>query len=182
MAGRCGKWMRPASMPTSRSRCRRCSNRTSGLSRGYEAVIVEGAGSPAEINLREGDIANMGFAEAIDCPVVLVADIDRGGVFAQLVGTLELLSPNRNARASSASSSIAFAATSRLLQDGLDWLETKNRQTGTRCDGLPEGPAYRGRRRHRASMPGGAEKARIRIVVPVLSNGSATIPISKSCG
>jgi len=57
----------------------------------YEMVIVEGAGSPAEINLRAGDIANMGFAEAVDCPVLIVADIDRGGVFAHMVGTLELL-------------------------------------------------------------------------------------------
>jgi adenosylcobyric acid synthase len=45
----------------------------------YQCIVVEGAGSPAEINLREGDIANMGFAEAVDCPVVLVADIERGG-------------------------------------------------------------------------------------------------------
>ncbi|MEW6467189.1 MAG: cobyric acid synthase, partial [Pseudomonadota bacterium] len=45
----------------------------------YAAIVVEGAGSPAEINLRENDIANMGFAEAVDCPVILVADIDRGG-------------------------------------------------------------------------------------------------------
>ncbi|MEK7796881.1 MAG: cobyric acid synthase, partial [Pseudomonadota bacterium] len=57
------------------------------LSERYDAIVVEGAGSPAEINLRDNDIANMGFAEAVDCPVVLVADIDRGGVFAHLVGT-----------------------------------------------------------------------------------------------
>ena len=61
-------------------------------------MLVEGAGSPAEINLRDRDIANMGFAEAADVPVVLVADIDRGGVFAHLVGTLELLSPSEQAR------------------------------------------------------------------------------------
>ena len=68
------------------------------LCKQYDAIIVEGAGSPAEINLRDGDIANMGFAEEVDCPVIIVADIDRGGVFAHLVGTLELLSPSEQAR------------------------------------------------------------------------------------
>ncbi len=58
-----------------------------------DLVIVEGAGSPAEINLRQGDIANMGFAEAADVPVVLVGDIDRGGVIAQIVGTKAVLDP-----------------------------------------------------------------------------------------
>ena len=53
----------------------------------YDLVLVEGAGSPAEVNLRPGDIANMGFARAADCPVILAGDIDRGGVIAQIVGT-----------------------------------------------------------------------------------------------
>lgn len=57
----------------------------------YDLVIVEGAGSPAEVNLRAGDIANMGFARAADVPVVLVGDIDRGGVIAQIVGTQAVL-------------------------------------------------------------------------------------------
>ena len=59
-----------------------------------DLVIVEGAGSPAEVNLRAGDIANMGFARAADVPVVLVGDIDRGGVIAQMVGTLAVLNPD----------------------------------------------------------------------------------------
>ncbi len=59
----------------------------------HELVIVEGAGSPAEVNLRAGDIANMGFAQSADVPVVLVGDIDRGGVIAQLVGTRAILDP-----------------------------------------------------------------------------------------
>ena len=62
------------------------------LAEAYDLVIVEGAGSPAEVNLRSGDIANMGFAEAADVPVVMIGDIDRGGVIASLVGTDRVLS------------------------------------------------------------------------------------------
>ncbi|NBE07880.1 cobyric acid synthase [Paragemmobacter ruber] len=58
-----------------------------------DLVIVEGAGSPAEVNLRQGDIANMGFARAADVPVVLAGDIDRGGVIAQIIGTQAILDP-----------------------------------------------------------------------------------------
>src|SRR5712691_6528957 len=68
------------------------------LAAAADLVLVEGAGSPAEINLRAGDIANMGFAEAADVPVALVGDIERGGVIAQLVGTCALLSPSEHAR------------------------------------------------------------------------------------
>lgn len=63
-----------------------------------DLVLVEGAGSPAEVNLRAHDIANMGFAEAADVPVVLIGDIDRGGVIAQIVGTHMLLSPSEKKR------------------------------------------------------------------------------------
>ena len=63
------------------------------IGRGADLVLVEGAGSPAEVNLRAGDLANMGFAQAADLPVVLVGDIDRGGVIAALVGTHALLEP-----------------------------------------------------------------------------------------
>lgn len=90
----------------------------------YEAIVVEGAGSPAEINLRQGDIANMGFAEAVDCPVLLVADIDRGGVFAHLVGTLALLSESEQARVQGFVIN-RFRGDIALLQPGLEWLEQR---------------------------------------------------------
>ena len=90
----------------------------------FPVVMVEGAGSPAEINLRAGDIANMGFAEAVDCPVILIADINRGGVFAHLVGTLELLSPTEQARVKGFIIN-RFRGDIALLQPGLDWLEQR---------------------------------------------------------
>ncbi len=90
----------------------------------YQVVMVEGAGSPAEINLRANDIANMGFAEAVDCPVILIADIDRGGVFAHLVGTLELLSASERARVKGFVIN-RFRGDIALLQPGLDWLEER---------------------------------------------------------
>ena len=94
------------------------------LSAQYEAIIVEGAGSPAEINLRDRDIANMGFAEAVDCPVILVADIDRGGVFAHLVGTLSCLSESERRRIVGFVIN-RFRGDISLLEPGLEWLEEK---------------------------------------------------------
>ena len=90
----------------------------------HRVVLVEGAGSPAEINLRENDLANMGFAEAVDCPVLLVADIDRGGVFAQLVGTLELLSESERERVRGFVIN-RFRGDVELLRPGLEWLEAR---------------------------------------------------------
>ncbi len=92
----------------------------------HECVLVEGAGSPAEINLRERDIANMGFAEAVDCPVILIADIDRGGVFAHFVGTLQCLSDSERARIRGFVVN-RFRGDLELLRPGLEWLE---RNTG----------------------------------------------------
>ena len=94
------------------------------LTAAYQTVIVEGAGSPAEINLREGDIANMGFAEAVDCPVIIIADIDKGGVFAQLVGTLALLSESEQNRVVGFVIN-KFRGDIALLQSGIDWLEKR---------------------------------------------------------
>lgn len=88
----------------------------------YDTIFVEGAGSPAEINLRDRDIANMGFAERVDCPVVLVADIDRGGVFAHLTGTLACLSDSERARIAGFVIN-RFRGDVGLLKPGLDWLE-----------------------------------------------------------
>lgn len=92
----------------------------------FDCVIVEGAGSPAEVNLRDRDIANMGFAEAVDIPVILIGDIDRGGVLAHLCGTLDLLSPTERARTQGLVIN-RFRGDIGLLQPGLDWLE---RHTG----------------------------------------------------
>lgn len=94
------------------------------LKQQYQVIVVEGAGSPAEINLREHDIANMGFAEAADCPVIIVADIDKGGVFAHLVGTLDLLSASEQARVQGFVIN-RFRGDMALLQPGIDWLEAR---------------------------------------------------------
>ncbi|MFD2232073.1 cobyric acid synthase [Alkalimarinus sediminis] len=93
----------------------------------FDYVMIEGAGSPAEINLRQNDIANMGFAEQADCPVVIVADIDRGGVFAHIVGTLELLSETEQARVRGFIIN-RFRGDIALLQSGLDWLEERTQK------------------------------------------------------
>jgi adenosylcobyric acid synthase len=94
------------------------------LSAQYDCLLVEGAGSPAEINLRDRDIANMGFAEAVDCPVILIADIDRGGVFAHFCGTLDLLSPSEQARVKGFVIN-RFRGDIGLLESGLRWLEQR---------------------------------------------------------
>ncbi len=90
----------------------------------YDVVIIEGAGSPAEPNLREGDIANMGFAEAADVPVWLVGDIDCGGVFAALKGSLDILSESERGRVKALLIN-RFRGNLSLLDDALTWLESE---------------------------------------------------------
>lgn len=90
----------------------------------FEFIVVEGAGSPAEVNLRERDIANMGFAEAVDIPVWLIGDIDRGGVLAHMVGTLACLSESERRRVQGLVIN-KFRGDLGLLEPGLTWLEEK---------------------------------------------------------
>jgi adenosylcobyric acid synthase len=102
------------------------------LARDADLVLVEGAGSPAEVNLREGDIANMGFAEAADLPVLLVGDIDRGGVIASIVGTMKLLPDNEATRIEGYLIN-KFRGDPLLFEDGL---VTIDRATGLKSVGV----------------------------------------------
>ena len=89
----------------------------------YDIIVIEGAGSPAEINLRDTDsFVNMGLAELVDAPVLLVGDIDRGGVFAQLYGTVALLEPAERARVK-ATVVNKFRGDRKILEPGLAQLE-----------------------------------------------------------
>jgi threonine-phosphate decarboxylase len=90
----------------------------------YQVVVLEGAGSPAEVNLKQRDIVNMRLAGWADAPVVLVADIDRGGVFASLLGTMEIFTPEERARVKGFIIN-KFRGDVTLLQPGLDWLEQR---------------------------------------------------------
>ncbi|MDY4443184.1 MAG: cobyric acid synthase [Butyricicoccus sp.] len=90
----------------------------------YDILVIEGAGSPAEINLRENDIVNMGLAELVDAPVLLVGDIDRGGVFASLYGTVALLQPEEQARIKGLIVN-KFRGDVDILKPGLDMMEQR---------------------------------------------------------
>ena len=88
----------------------------------YDIIVIEGAGSPAEINLKKDDIVNMGMARMADAPVLLVGDIDRGGVFAQLYGTVALLSEEERARVKGLVVN-KFRGDKTILEPGLDMIE-----------------------------------------------------------
>jgi adenosylcobyric acid synthase len=149
------------------------------LTTAADLVLVEGAGSPAEINLRAGDIANMGFAEAADLPVALIGDIERGGVIAQLIGTHALLSESERGRLVGYIVN-KFRGDVRLFDGGVAAI---NERTGLKCFGVvpyfdqasslpaedsmalsaptPTLPRLRGRESDRGA-------ARLKIAVPVL--------------
>ena len=90
----------------------------------FDIIVIEGAGSPAEINLKQDDIVNMGMAKMADAPVLLVGDIDRGGVFAQMYGTVELLEPEEKKRIKGLVIN-KFRGDERILAPGIQMLEDK---------------------------------------------------------
>ncbi len=110
-----------AMMPSLQGTIRNC---IETLRARHDVVVIEGAGSPAEINLRRSDIVNMHVAKAADAPVILVGDIDKGGVFAQLVGTMELLEPEERNRVAGFLIN-KFRGEIALLKGGLDFLHQR---------------------------------------------------------
>jgi adenosylcobyric acid synthase len=153
----------------------------------HDIVVIEGAGSPAEVNLKDRDLVNMFVAEAADCKVVLVGDIDRGGVFAAFVGTLELLETHERARVGAFLVN-KFRGDLRLLDSGLRFLEER---TGVPVLGvLPFLPSLRvadedsmaldDRMRRRRARAGEVEIAVVRL--PLVSNYDDFLPLEHEPG
>ncbi len=141
------------------------------LGLGADLVLVEGAGSPAEVNLRAGDIANMGFAEAVDVPVILVGDVNRGGVLAAIVGTHALLEPSERARLKGYIVNM-FRGDVRLFHPALDIIAGR---TGLDCLGIVpyfaaarQLPAEDSMALDRVAGMGRGAEGTIKIVVPRL--------------
>jgi adenosylcobyric acid synthase len=167
-------------VPTLRRVVRRAYGR---LAAQYDVVVIEGAGSPAEVNLRDRDLTNMDVAEMADAPVLLVGDIDRGGVFAALVGTLELLDPAERERVQGFIIT-KFRGERQLLAPGLDFLVARTGKPVLGVtpfdrnlrlpeeDALPDGAFANGRRSDASCLQIGV------IALPHLSNFTDFDPLA----
>ncbi len=152
------------------------------LSRLYDLIVIEGAGSPAEVNLKKNDIVNMRIAAMARAPVLLVADIDRGGVFASLVGTMELLSPREQQMVKGFVIN-KFRGDASLLTPGLTFLR---RKTGVKVVGvipffkdivIPDEDSVSLEDRERSDATGAVSIAVIRL--PHISNFTDFEPLEK---
>ena len=146
----------------------------------YEALVLEGAGSPAEINLRDRDIVNMGMAEMAQCPVILVADIDRGGVFAAIYGTLALLQPQERARVKGVIIN-KFRGDVALLRSGIEQIEAL---TGVPVLGVVYAPVFdyllHAEAGQGAWLRQGGEDIALSVRAPATPQSSRMVPTSAS--
>jgi adenosylcobyric acid synthase len=145
----------------------------SNLSQNFELIVIEGAGGAAEINLRHRDIVNWKIAELADAPVLLVADIDKGGVFASIVGTIELLAPEERRRVKGVLIN-KFRGDVKLLKPGLRFLEQR---TGIPILGVMPWQEHLGLPQEDAAMLDGTQKTAVNkpltigvIHLPCISN------------
>lgn len=160
----------------------------------YDIVVIEGAGSPAEINLRDSDIANMRTAEMADAPVILVSDIDRGGVFASLIGTMELLHPHERERVGGFVIN-RFRGDRSLLEPGLVFLEERSGKPVLGVipyikdllidqeDSVSLGPAFSRGQGGGAEEPAGGAALDIAVIrLPRISNFTDFLPLEAEPG